>query len=96
MMGKTLAALSKHASALKSYQQAFQTDPTDMIVVRGLADVCFALQDWAGALTNYQKVLASLGEDETELRTEIFHRLGRDQARTVAESPSDHELRKGA
>jgi len=38
--------------------------------------VSFQLQDWAGALTNYQKVLTSLGEDEAEERANIYFKLG--------------------
>ncbi len=76
MNGKTLAALGKNDRALKAYQQSFQADPTDMEVVRGLAEVCFALEDWPAALSNYQKVLTSLDESDTELRTEVYFRLG--------------------
>ena len=47
-----------------------------MEVIRGLADVCFALEDWPAALSNYQKVLTSLDEGDTELRTEVYFRLG--------------------
>jgi tetratricopeptide (TPR) repeat protein len=74
--GKTLAALGKHDRALRAYQQSFQADPTDMEVVRGLADTCFALEDWPAALSNYQKVLTSLDESDAEQRTEVYYRLG--------------------
>ncbi|MEO7094281.1 MAG: tetratricopeptide repeat protein, partial [Polyangiales bacterium] len=76
MFGKTLAALGKNDRALRAYQQSFQADPTDMEVIRGLAEVCFALEDWPAALSNYQKVLTSLDEGDTELRTEVYFRLG--------------------
>ncbi|MBI2393790.1 MAG: tetratricopeptide repeat protein, partial [Deltaproteobacteria bacterium] len=76
MYGKTLAALGKNDRALKAYQQSFQADPTDMEVIRGLAEVCFSLEDWPAALSNYQKVLTSLGEEDQELRTEVYFRLG--------------------
>jgi len=74
--GKTLAALGKNDRALKAYQQSFQADPTDMEVVRGLAEVSFSLEDWPAALSNYQKVLTSLDESDQELRTEVYFRLG--------------------
>jgi tetratricopeptide (TPR) repeat protein len=76
MHGQTLAALGKNDRALRAYQSSFQADPTDMEVVRGLADVCFALEDWPAALSNYQKVLTSLDESDGELRTEVYYRLG--------------------
>ena len=34
------------------------------------------MKDWGSALTNYQKVLTSLGEDETEARADVYYRLG--------------------
>src|SRR6185437_10467291 len=51
-------------------------DLTDQETIRGLADVCFKLGDWPGALTNYQKVLTALGEDETEQRATVYYKLG--------------------
>ncbi len=47
------------------------------MTIRGLADVCFRLKDWGAALSNYQKVLTALGEDESGTRAEIYFRLGR-------------------
>ncbi|MBM6698709.1 tetratricopeptide repeat protein, partial [Streptococcus alactolyticus] len=44
--------------------------------VRGIADVAFQLKDWPSALTNYQKVLTALAEDDTEERTDVYYRLG--------------------
>ncbi len=38
--------------------------------------MCFRLKDWGAALTNYQKVLTSLGEDETEERASVYYKLG--------------------
>ncbi len=56
---------------------ANQLDLTDQETIRGIADVAFQLQDWASALTNYQKVLTALGEDEDlEPRTDVYYRLG--------------------
>ena len=46
------------------------------MTIRGLADVCFRLKDWGAALTNYQKVLTALGEDETEARADVYYKLG--------------------
>ena len=59
-LGKVLSAVGKNEGALKAYQAALHLDLTDQETIRGLADVCFKLGDWAGALTNYQKVLTSL------------------------------------
>lgn len=75
-LGKVLAALNENEGALKAYQTALQLDLTDQDTIRGLADVCFKLSDWAGALTNYQKVLTSLGEEETEARANVYYKLG--------------------
>ncbi len=44
--------------------------------IRGLAEVCFRLKDWGAALTNYQKVLTALGEDETAARADVYYKLG--------------------
>ena len=74
--GNVLAALGENEGALKAYQAALQLDLTDQETIRGLADVCFKLSDWAGALTNYQKVLTSLGEEETEARANVYYKLG--------------------
>jgi tetratricopeptide (TPR) repeat protein len=76
MYGKTLSALQRYDRALKAYQQSFHFDPTDMEVVKGLADTSFCLEDWPAALSNYQKVLTSLDESETEARTDVYYRLG--------------------
>ncbi len=74
--GKVLVSLGKNEQALKAYQAAYQLDLTSQETIRGLADVCFRLSDWAGALTNYQKVLTALGEEETEERANVYYKLG--------------------
>ncbi|MEB2322623.1 MAG: tetratricopeptide repeat protein, partial [Sorangiineae bacterium] len=76
MLGKVLSAVGKDDRALKAYQAAHQLDLTDQETIRGIADVAFRLQDWPSALTNYQKVLTSLGEDDVEQRTDVYFRLG--------------------
>jgi golgin subfamily B member 1 len=76
MLGRVASALGKDDKALKAYQDAHKLDLTDHDTVRGLADVCFRLKDWPGALTNYQKVLTSLDESDTEARANIYHKLG--------------------
>jgi tetratricopeptide (TPR) repeat protein len=75
-LGQVSAALKKDEKALKAYTAAHQLDLTDQTTIRGLADVCFRLKDWGAALTNYQKVLTALGEDETEARADVYYRLG--------------------
>jgi tetratricopeptide (TPR) repeat protein len=75
-LGKVLAALGKNEGALKAYQQAHHLDVTDKETIEGLADVSFKLSDWAGALTNYQKVLTYTPEEETEKRANTYHKLG--------------------
>ena len=75
-LGQVCAALGKDDKALKAYTAAHQLDLTDQVTIRGLADVCFRLKDWGAALTNYQKVLTALGEDETESRADVYYRLG--------------------
>ncbi|MEN9581916.1 MAG: hypothetical protein RJA70_4925, partial [Pseudomonadota bacterium] len=67
------------------YQAAYQLDVTAQESIRGIAEISFRLQDWPTALTNYQKVLTALGEEELEARTEVYHRLGcikREQGQT--------------
>ncbi len=75
-LGQVCAALSKDDKALKAYTTAHQLDLTDQVTIRGLAEVCFRLKDWGSALTNYQKVLTALGEDETEERANVYFKLG--------------------
>jgi tetratricopeptide (TPR) repeat protein len=75
-LGQVCAALEKDDKALKAYTAAHQLDLTDQVTIRGLADVCFRLKDWGAALTNYQKVLTALGEDEAEARADVYYRLG--------------------
>ncbi len=75
-LGQVTAALGKDDKALKAYTAAHQLDLTDQLTIRGLAEVSFRLKDWGGALTNYQKVLTSLGEEETEARAEVYYKLG--------------------
>src|SRR6185295_16022115 len=60
----------------KAYTNANQLDLTDQETIRGIADVAFQLKDWPSALTNYQKVLTALSEDDTEQRTDVYYRLG--------------------
>ncbi|MDP9149687.1 MAG: tetratricopeptide repeat protein, partial [Myxococcota bacterium] len=75
-LGRVSAELGKDDKALRAFTAAHQLDLTDPSTTRGLADVCFRLKDWAAALTNYQKVLTSLGEDEIEGRAHVYYRLG--------------------
>jgi tetratricopeptide (TPR) repeat protein len=75
-LGKVAAALGKDEKALKAYQTAQQLDLTNQETIRGLAEVSFRLKDWASALTNFQKVLTSLGEEETDARAEVYFKLG--------------------
>ena len=64
--------------------------------IRGLADVAFQLQDWAGALTNYQKVLTALAEDETEAARRRLLQARLHQARAGPGQAGDQQLREGA
>src|SRR5690606_35717377 len=75
-LGMVCAALERDEKALKAYTAAHQLDLTDQATIRGLAEVSFRLQDWGAALTNFQKVLTSLGEDETTERAEVYYKLG--------------------
>ncbi|NUP10097.1 MAG: tetratricopeptide repeat protein [Polyangiaceae bacterium] len=76
LFGKILAAQKNWQGALKAYQTANQLDLTDQETIRGLAEVCFNLQDWPGALTNFQKVLTALEEHDTEQRAYVYFKLG--------------------
>ncbi len=75
-LGFVMTKIGAHDKALAAYQAANQLDLTDSESIRGIADSAFNLQDWPTALTNYQKVLTSLGEEEIEARTDVYFRLG--------------------
>ncbi|MBK6694169.1 MAG: tetratricopeptide repeat protein [Myxococcales bacterium] len=75
-LGAVAAKLGKDDKAFKAYSAALQLDLTDQATIRGLADASFNLKDWGNALTNFQKVLTSLGEDETEARADVYFKLG--------------------
>ena len=75
-LGMVTASLNKDDKAFKAYSAAHQLDLTDQTTIRGLAEVCFRLKDWGAALTNFQKVLTSLAEDENEQRAEVYYKLG--------------------
>jgi tetratricopeptide (TPR) repeat protein len=75
-LGQVYAAQGKDDKALKAYTSAHQLDLTDQATIRGLAEVCFRLKDWGGALTNYQKVLTALGEGDTVARADVYFKLG--------------------
>jgi tetratricopeptide (TPR) repeat protein len=74
--GRVLDRLGKDDASLKAYTAAHNLDLADQETIRGLADVSFKLGDWASALTNYQKVLTSLDEAETEERATVYYKLG--------------------
>ena len=76
MLGAIASALGKDEKALKAYQDAHKLDLTDAETIKGLADVCFRLKDWAGALSNYQKVLTSLDEADVDARANVYFKLG--------------------
>ncbi|HEX9297066.1 MAG TPA: tetratricopeptide repeat protein [Polyangiaceae bacterium] len=76
LLGRIASALRKDEKALKAYQDAHKLDLTDSETIKGLADVCFRLRDWSGALTNYQKVLTSLDEGDTDERANVYYKLG--------------------
>ncbi|MBX3191757.1 MAG: tetratricopeptide repeat protein [Labilithrix sp.] len=75
-LGMVCAALNKDDKAFKAYSAAHQLDLTDQSTIRGLAEVCFRLKDWAAALTNFQKVLTALAEDENAERADVYYKLG--------------------
>jgi tetratricopeptide (TPR) repeat protein len=75
-LGLACASLGKDDKAFKAYSAAHQLDLTDQETIRGLAETAFKLKDWGNALTNFQKVLTSLGEDETEARADVYFKLG--------------------
>ncbi|WP_394842415.1 tetratricopeptide repeat protein [Pendulispora brunnea] len=75
-LGQVCSALGKDDKALKAYLAAHQLDLTDQVTIRGLAEVSFRLRDWGAALTNFQKVLTSLSESETEERANVYYKLG--------------------
>ena len=74
--GRVELELRKGQEALRAFAAAHKADLTNRDAIRGLGDANLILGDWAGALTNYQKVLTALSDDEGSLRAEILFRLG--------------------
>ena len=75
-LGLVAYNLGNDDKALKSYQQAQSLDLTSQESIRGIADVSFRKEDWANALTSYQKVLTALPEDAYEQKADLYHRMG--------------------
>jgi len=75
-LGLVTSKLNKDEKALKAYTAALQLDLTDQTTIRGLAEVSFRLKDWGAALTNFQKVLTALGENDNEERANVYYKLG--------------------
>ncbi len=76
MHGEVMKNVGNFDEALRAYAAAHKLDLTNQQAIRGLADVNFELRDWAGALTNYQKVLTALGDDDIDERAEVYYKLG--------------------
>lgn len=76
LLGQVVSKLGEHERAVKAFSAAAALDPTDQETTRGIADSSFALADWPTALTNYQRVLTSLADDDVDTRTEVYFRLG--------------------
>ncbi|MBM4359075.1 MAG: tetratricopeptide repeat protein, partial [Deltaproteobacteria bacterium] len=74
--GKVELELKKGPEALRAFTAAHRIDLTNRDAIRGLGDAYFVLADWPGALTNYQKVLTALSDDEGAIRAEVLYRLG--------------------
>ncbi len=96
LLGKVQAALGAYEKALKAYTTANQLDLTDQETIRGIADVAFQLQDWPTALTNYQKVLTALGEDDTRAAHGRLLPARLHQARAGPGEAGHQQLREGA
>src|SRR5690606_37539403 len=77
LLGNVMSNLGDYEKALRAYQTAHQLDLTDQETIRGVADAAYALEDWPTALTNYQKVLTALSEQDIEQRTDVYWRLGK-------------------
>ena len=75
-LGKILYARGNYPGALRAYQAANTLDLTNQETIRGLAETSFQMQDWPGALTNFQKVLTALEEEDTEQRAYVYYKLG--------------------
>ncbi|MCL2776956.1 MAG: hypothetical protein FWD73_03055 [Polyangiaceae bacterium] len=75
-LGVVTGELKKDDKSFKAYSAAHQFDLTDQTTIRGLAEVSFRLKDWGPALTNFQKVLTSLSEDENLERADVYYKLG--------------------
>ena len=75
-LGRVCAGLGKNDKALKAFTAAHQLDLGDASTAYALADVCFRLEDWTGALAAFQKILTHMGEHDVETRAKIYGKLG--------------------
>ena len=96
LLGTVHAALGNHERALKAYQTANHLDLTDQETIRGIADAGYELKDWPTALTNYQKVLTALGEDDVEAAHRRLLPARLHQARAGPGQAGHQQLREGA
>ena len=77
LLGKVLAALGNNEKALKAYSDRAPARPhRPGDDPRPRRRVLPAARTGPSALTNYQKVLTALGEDENEERTDVYYQLG--------------------
>lgn len=76
LYGRVQLELGNGPEAVRAFTAAARADIMSRDANRGLGDANFFVQDWAGALSSYQKVLTSLTDDEGELRAEVLHRVG--------------------
>jgi tetratricopeptide (TPR) repeat protein len=71
------AELGNTDKALKALRVAYQTDPSDLDVIRRIADLHYVRKEWDHAFKYYQMILVQhIDKLFNEDKVEIYHRLG--------------------
>ncbi|MBN2724949.1 MAG: tetratricopeptide repeat protein [Deltaproteobacteria bacterium] len=75
--GTSCHKMNELEKALKAFNEAFILEKSSLPILKGLASVHYALEQWEEAFSKFKQILVHLqGSDDTDLQTEIYYNLG--------------------
>ncbi len=74
---KVKMAVGKPAEAQPAFVSVRRLDMTNVEAIWGLAEACFQLGEWSQSLSQFHNALATLSEQDTTERAEIYFKIGR-------------------